>query len=708
MSSSKSKKTLHYDDSDDIDYSDIVQKYEVDYPSGYDSVIVVDNLPIVNEAKEEKLIAAVKKIFVNFGTVKDGGVFMPMDPETGESKGYMFLDFETPEQADLAVKHGDGHKMTKTHILAVNKLDDIEACRSVPDEFQAPESAEYVEKEHLKSWLTDPRARDQWVVMRGDEVSIFWNNKSQDPELVYSRPNWSDMYLSWSPKGNYLATFHKQGIVLWGGPSWNKIIRFVHQNVKLIDFSPNEKYLVTWSNESFTTPTGELHNIIVWDIVSGLQLRTFAVDPASVASAERSQTGGSSFRIDWPVFKWSHDDKYLARMTPGVQGLISIYETPGMGLLDKKSIKIENLQGFAWCPNQNIISFWISESGNTPARVTVMSIPNREILRTKNLFNVTDCKMHWQSSGDYLLVKVDRMKTKKQSSTNFEIFRMAEKGIPVDVLEISNPNESITSINWEPNGSRFAVLSTEGQKIMAHFYEMQTIQAQAAAKKSNTAITAGSTASIKLLKSMERKGVNQIHWSPKGRYCVLAGIKLGNGDLEFWDVEDLVMMNHGEHYACTDVEWDPTGRFVATSVSWWRIQVDTGFVIWSFTGEQLNKQNMPVFKQLLWRPRPPTLLSKEQQKAIRKDLKSYSKDFEKDDVAQETEVNRDLLDRRIRMWNDWQSFRRRGQDEYRKQLRKRIEIYGFDPDVRNDDDAEDLEEWIEEVIEETEELVLDD
>lgn len=36
-------------------------------------------------------------------------------------------------------------------------------------------------------------------------------------------------------------------------------------------------------------------------------------------------------------------------------------------------------------------------------------------LRTNNLFNVADCKIHWQKSGDYLCVKVDRYsKIKKE------------------------------------------------------------------------------------------------------------------------------------------------------------------------------------------------------------------------------------------------------------------------------------------------------
>ena len=50
----------------------------------------------------------------------------------------------------------------------------------------------------------------------------------------------------------------------------------------------------------------------------------------------------------------------------------------------------------------------MAEDKDVPARVTLLEIPSRNEVRVKNLFNVADCKMHWQKSGDYLCVKVDR------------------------------------------------------------------------------------------------------------------------------------------------------------------------------------------------------------------------------------------------------------------------------------------------------------
>lgn len=48
------------------------------------------------------------------------------------------------------------------------------------------------------------------------------------------------------------------------------------------------------------------------------------------------------------------------------------------------------------------------EDKDIPARVTLMQLPTRQEIRVRNLFNVVDCKLHWQKNGDYLCVKVDR------------------------------------------------------------------------------------------------------------------------------------------------------------------------------------------------------------------------------------------------------------------------------------------------------------
>lgn len=69
---------------------------------------------------------------------------------------------------------------------------------------------------------------------------------------------------------------------------------------------------------------------------------------------------------------------------------------------------------FAWSPTDNFISYWTPEERDTPARVSLVKIPSRVTLCQKNLFQLKDCRLHWQKSGDYLCVKVDRYKSKKE------------------------------------------------------------------------------------------------------------------------------------------------------------------------------------------------------------------------------------------------------------------------------------------------------
>jgi len=485
-------------------------------------------------------------------------------------------------------------------------------------------------QEYLRQWLTDAQARDQFVVRHHDTTAVFYNNKNEEPEPVYSRDHWTETYVQWSPLGTYLTTFHRQGVALWGGQSWKKIVRLAHPGVRWIDYSPKETYCVTWSPEGEKNDDGEVLNLLVWDVRSGKVLRAF---PTILPP---------SGHMTWPAFKWSHDEKYFARVVPDQ---ISVYETPGMGLLEKKSIKIPGVQDFQWSPTDNILAYSTPEVGDVPARVTLMDIPSKTIRRTKNLFNVQDYRLHWHPDGDYFAVKVDRKG--KRPFTSFELFRIREKDIPVESLELK---DHVIAFAWEPKGDKF-VLAHGEQPVPGtgplpsnvSFYSME------AAK--------GRDAVVKHLKTLERKPVNFLYWSPKGQFIVLAGLRGFNGQLEFWNTKEMEMMASGEHFACTHVEWDPTGRYVTTSVSYMLYQLETGYQIWSFTGKPLYKHQQDKFFMFLWRPRPPTLLSKEQVAKIKKNLKQYSAEFSKQDEYRENKALRAVIERRRRLMDEWRAYR---------------------------------------------------
>eukprot|EP01135_Chromosphaera_perkinsii_P005513 Nk52_evm62s352 gene=Nk52_evmTU62s352 len=628
---------------DTDDENEIMKDIKAQYPTerkGIDCIILVDNIPKVPKEKQSKLVAVLGKIFNQMGKVRPNGIFMPNDTK-GVSTGICFVEFMSPEHASTAVKKGNGYKLDKAHVFEVYMLTDVEKYMEIPDKFSELAPEEYKEKDNYRWWLLDENCRDQFVIRHGFSTSIFFNGK-QELEKVHQRENWTDSFVKWSPMGSYMATFHRQGIALWGGESWDKVARFSHPGVRLVDISPCENYLVTWSEEN-----PKAQNIHVWNIRTEEKMRSF------------ENVGGSS----WPALKWNSDGKYFAKQ---VKDAIQVYETPSMKLLDKKSIKVPEVKEFQWSPTDPYISFWVPESGDNPARVTIMEIPSRKEIRVKNLFSVSECKMFWQSKGDFFAVKVDRYtKTKKSTFTNFELFRVREKQVPVDVLEMK---DTVKGFEWEPSGNRFGVIHGDSSKLNVSFYALES---------------AKNGGKVELLKTLEKKTVNRLYWSPKGRFVVVAGLRSLNGILEFWDVENMVSMNNTEHFMATDLEWDPTGRYVATSVSYWHHQMENGYNIWSFQGRLLHKQSVEKLTSFNWRPRPPSLLTEAEKKAVKKGLKDYSVKFDRADMLSQSKVSADLLQKRAKLADEFEAWRKEMRAQYENEHAQRVALQGVDYEAKS-------------------------
>lgn len=73
-------------DEDEIDYSDLIEQYEVKLDEGLDAFVVVDGLPKVAEAAKDKLVSFLVRKLKSAGKAKEDGVFMPMG-EDGMTEG---------------------------------------------------------------------------------------------------------------------------------------------------------------------------------------------------------------------------------------------------------------------------------------------------------------------------------------------------------------------------------------------------------------------------------------------------------------------------------------------------------------------------------------------------------------------------------------------------------------------------------------------
>ena len=567
---------------------------------GLDAFVVCDGLPTVPADSKGKLVKFILRKLNTVGKTSEDLIHMPLNSETNMTEGYAFVEYETSAQAAAAVKALHLTALDKKHTMKVNKLTDIERFGRegrIDEEYKEPHIEPFAEKDHLRYWLGDQDGRDQFVMFRGDNVGVYWNEKDDNPDQIVDRQHWTESFVQWSPKGTYLTSMHAQGVQLWGGPSWSRQKRFAHPGVNLVDYSPNEEFLTTWSHRPMQVdenhPVLSLEedgkNYIIWDVATGKPLRSFVtLDlPGPTMDPEGNPI---KKKLQWPAFKWSSDAKYVARMTAGQS--ISVYELPRMNLLDKVSIKIEGVVDFEWSPAspqrdgiktyEQLFCYWTPELGSNPAKVGLMTIPSKEIVRTRNLFNVSDAKLHWQSDASYVCVKVDRhSKSKKSLATNLEIFRVREKGVPVEVVD--SIKDTVINFAWEPKGDRF-VLITAGEVPQGAAVPPKTAVSFFCPEK----VKGNGVGNFKHIRTVDKKNNNAIHWSPNGRFVLIATVLSQQSfDLDFWDFDyegekeekdkdltaNLQLMNSADHYGITDIEWDPSGRFVATSASVWKHRV---------------------------------------------------------------------------------------------------------------------------------------
>jgi len=614
-------------DEDDEDLLDFVSEGEGDVGEeneemdrSFPDTVFICNVPKVGKEKLGKLESVLGRIIGKQGPHK---MIMPLNPNTDMTDGFLIVTFENKQDAEKCAKELNGYPLDKTHTFKVVKLDDFDIVTSRKEEFVPKSTVARPSRRDHRDWLSDPQTREQFLLRYGTETEIFWHDVLKgEPELYYGGERekaggkiWCDWKVQFSPQGSFIATFHQQGIALWAGDQFTRwAVRFPHKDVKAIEFSPNEEFLLTWNGSE---PMKDDENAVTFfRVLSGEVMRKCKTPHMSPLN-EKGQ---------FPHFLWSKDSKYFAECN---ETTIVVRDTESFDLIRdeegrKRNLKYDNLCTFQWSPKDNIIALWTLEKDNNPARLVLVEIPSRKELAARSRTQV-EAKMHWQSNGDFLCLLVTKLsKTKKKGATNLEIFRIRDKDIPVDVVDVP---DTVKAFHWETGGKRFAVITTDdtGHKPKLLFY----------------ALGADKFENVRTL-DLPSNLFTDVVWAPGGQYFVCAAIGASGtsgGDLIFGGLmpdNKLEILHRDEHFMLTHVEWDPSSRYVITAVTQpmrdevggFKYQMEAGYAIWTFQGRQLHKIAKDKLFAASWRPHPPPLIDDKQQESIRKNIKKYSKKYD--------------------------------------------------------------------------------
>lgn len=141
--------------------------------------------------------------------------------------------------------------------------------------------------------------------------------------------------------------------------------------------------------------------------------------------------------------------------------------------------------------------------------------------------------------------------------------------------------------------------------------------------------------------------------------------------------------------------------------------MENGYHLYTFAGQLLREEPLEQFKQWAWRPRPERLLSKDEMKNVRKNLREYSKQFEELDNAKRSSADKAVVDKRRQQLAEWLAWRERTEEELVEERRE----YGLEEiseeraalvvDEREGEEGAGkvVEEVFEEILEESEEVL---
>lgn len=178
--------TNPYDDiNDDIDESTIELLPEDygddaigDVDSDLSTIVVVDNIPVIDMSRYEKLVSVINNKFKAFGDIVPGGLYLPTETnkQTNQQQtcGYAFIEYSNTSDAQRAITEGNNKALDSKHKLLVNSMLDFERYNSYTDEYQPPDKKSFITKRDYTSWLNDEYGRDQFVLRHNNDTEIYW------------------------------------------------------------------------------------------------------------------------------------------------------------------------------------------------------------------------------------------------------------------------------------------------------------------------------------------------------------------------------------------------------------------------------------------------------------------------------------------------------------------------------------------------------
>eukprot|EP01017_Pseudomicrothorax_dubius_P028177 TRINITY_DN3330_c0_g2_i1.p1 TRINITY_DN3330_c0_g2~~TRINITY_DN3330_c0_g2_i1.p1 ORF type:complete len:725 (-),score=234.41 TRINITY_DN3330_c0_g2_i1:98-2272(-) len=646
----------------------------------FSNYVVVLGLPIAEGDKIKTLgEILVKKVLGSLELVEHfRDLVFGYDNSNTKTNGTALIGFDSADSARLAANGLHNLALDKKHTFKAYILGEFDEIIGSESKFTPPV---LLSRQELHGWFDDAQRRDMFLMRLGEtQVQLKWfenlENRIDDaaPTVTADEPIKS---VVWSVHGTFAVTLHKSGFRIWGGSRFECLSYCRHPEVRCIEFSNDENYILSFNGTNVEVNNSE--NYIIWNRASAERLRVFRADATHT----------------WGKFKFSADSKYIARVT---EELLSVYELPAVSLIvdtatgKKAAMKIPNLKEISWSPKENLLlcpAFLtqkerekVSAGGHPPKpKFHVLEIPSRNERKWKTITqDIESLDLRWEQHGNYVLAFTKKVKGKKfYTSIQLANFKKKEQTYFDRDFDDLADGIYLDQANKRVAVSTIKTLSDE-TSFMRYNHAFFRVEED---DKNNVELKECGTL-------INRHG-NEVIWSPNGQFFIVVNLTEAaiRGYMEFGVIRAVQGVTPAVYTAeiiktiqypyLTTVSYDPSGRFVSCFSA--QNQVLT---IFHNYGVQYIKESIKGLQQFEWRSRPNIVLDQRIENEVNTGYKNYSKKYEEfdDKVLNKTKYERERLQQQQR--EEFLAFLTQKRRTWEESRPERVKIRGFDEDNLSD------------------------
>ncbi|KAI1822198.1 translation initiation factor eIF-2A [Xylaria intraflava] len=417
----------------------------------------------------------------------------------------------------------------------------------------------------------------QFAYRTQKEIGITDADPVYAPVPGFVKPEGNLRCCVYSPCGRFMAWASTERVCIVDCVAGHVLATLIVSNVFDVAFSPRGTYLSTWERPAKDDNGDATKNLKIWrtteEIAEGSEKQPIG------RFVQKSQTG-------WNL-QYTSDEKYCARL---VTNEVQFYSSSDLTTVWNK-LRVEGVTDFAIAPGQGYnVAVFIPERKGQPATVRVFNVPQFAApISQKTFFKGDKVQLKWNSLGTSLIVlaQTDVDKSNKSYYGETTLYLLSANG-SLDARITLDKEGPIHDVAWSPNGREFGV-------IYGYMPSKTTIFNHRAVASHSFPLAPR----------------NAIHFSPTGRFALVAGFGNLAGQIDVFDLEKdykkICTIESGNPSVC---QWSPDSRFIMTATTSPRLRVDNGVKLWHVGGGIMYHEDMVELYNVSLRPCLPENLSR--------------------------------------------------------------------------------------------------